>query len=101
MTTQNVAWPVTIVHVESEMFPATKAELRAIAVTITGRAIGRTSKNETASRPKKRKRATAQAAIDPSTRAIPVAIKPTRTESQSEVRTSDVHAAWNQCVVKL
>ena len=39
-------------------------------VMIPGSAIGRTSRNETASRPKKRKRATANAATEPSTSAI-------------------------------
>jgi hypothetical protein len=92
---------VTIVQVESVMWPAMKAELSAMPVTIPGRAIGSTSRNEIVSRPKKRKRATPKAAIEPSASAIPVAVSPTRTESHSDVRTSDVQAAWNQCVVKL
>ena len=90
---------MTIVHVESVMLPAMKAELRAMPVTIPGSAIGSTSRNEIVSRPKKRKRETPKAAIEPSTSAIPVAVRPTRTESHSDVRTSGVHAAWNQCVV--
>src|SRR5579863_9121724 len=100
MTTQNVAWPMTIVQIERLMWPAMKAELSAIPVTIPGNAIGRTSRNDTASRPKKRKRATPNAAAEPSTRAMPVAIRPTRTDSHNEVLTSAVHAAWNQWVVK-
>src|SRR5437763_723111 len=100
MTTQNVAWPTTIVQIENVMCPARNAELSAMAVTMPGSAIGKTSRNEIASRPKKLNRATPNAAIEPSTSAIPVAISPTRTESQSAPRTSAVHAAWNQCVVK-
>ncbi len=69
-------------------------------VTIPGRAIGRTRRNDTASRPKKRKRATPNAAAEPRTSAMPVAMRPTRTDSQSDVWTSDVHAARNQWVVK-
>src|SRR5205085_2215957 len=99
MTTQKVAWPVTIVHCDSAMLPVTKAELSAMPVTIPGSAMGSTRRKETASRPKKRKRATPNAAAEPSTSAMPVAYSPTRTESQSDVFTSDVHAALNQCVV--
>ena len=57
-------------------------------VRIPGSASGRTSRNETASRPKKRKRATAAAAIVPRTRAIAVAMRATFTESQNASRAS-------------
>src|ERR1700690_2236654 len=100
MTTQNVAWPITIVHSDRLMWPAMKAELSAMPVTIPGSAIGRTSRDDTASRPKKRRRATPNAAAEPSTSAIPVAIRPTRRDTHNDVLTSAVHAAWNQWVVK-
>ena len=78
-----------------------KNELSAIPVMIPGRAIGSTSRNETDSRPKKRKRAMANAAAEPSTSATPVARRPARTESQIASRTSPLrHATPNQCVVK-
>src|SRR3954453_6425532 len=67
---------------------ASTIEDRARAVTIPGNAIGSTSRNEIASRPKKRKRCTAKAAIEPSSRAIAVAIRPARTDSQSAWRIS-------------
>ena len=49
------------------------AVLSAIPVTMPGRAIGRMTRNETVSRPKKRKRWTANESSDPSTRATSVA----------------------------
>ena len=52
-------------------------------VTMPGSAIGSTSRNETASRPKNRKRWTPNAAADPSTSAIDVASAPACSESQS------------------
>ncbi len=57
-------------------------------VMIPGRAIGRMSRNDTDSRPKNRKRAIANAAIDPSTRAIAVVTAPTFTESRNADRAS-------------
>ena len=78
-----------------------KNEFSAMPVMIPGSAIGRISRNETDSRPKKRKRAIANAAAEPRTRAMPVASSAARTESQSASRTSCVcHATLNQCVVK-
>ena len=52
---QNVAWPMTIVRRPSDT-PSTcvKVELSAMPVTMPGSAIGSTTRNETASRPKKR-----------------------------------------------
>ena len=52
-------------------------------VMIPGRAIGSTSRNEIASRPKKRKRCTPNDAIEPSTSATTVAIAPAFSDSQS------------------
>jgi hypothetical protein len=70
-------------------------------VMIPGSAIGSSKRNDTDSRPKKRKRWIAKAAIDPRPSAIPVAINPTRTDSQSDERTSEsCHATENQCVVQ-
>ena len=53
-----------------------KVELSAIPVTIPGRAIGRMTRNEIVSRPKKRWRATAIEASVPRTRASAVASSP-------------------------
>ena len=51
---QNVAWPIMIVSSPSEMPNVLNDELRAIAVTIPGRVIGRTNINDSEFRPKKR-----------------------------------------------
>ena len=59
---------------------------------IPGSASGSTSRNETVSRPKKRKRCTANAAIEPSTIAIVVEISAARTLSHSALRISSL---WN------
>src|SRR5436309_11447314 len=78
-----------------------KNEFRAIPVMIPGSAIGSTSRNDTDSRPKKRKRAIANAAAEPSTSALAVASSAARTESQIASRTSwACHATPNQCVVR-
>src|SRR5215208_3634659 len=61
----------------------TKKEFSAIPVMIPGSAIGSTSRNETVSRPKNRKRWTPNAAIDPSTSATTVATAPALSESHS------------------
>ena len=64
---------------------------------IPGSASGSRSRNETDSRPKKRKRWIAKAAAEPSTSAIPVANSPTRADSQSAERTSpSCQASRNQ-----
>ena len=60
-----------------------KYELSAMPVMIPGSAIGSTSRNETASRPKKRKRCTPNDAAEPSTSAIAVASAAALSESQS------------------
>ena len=68
---------------------------------IPGSARGKSSRNETDSRPKKRKRWIATAAIDPSTSATAVTTSATRTESQSDERTSGLcHVTENQWVVQ-
>src|SRR3984893_7698019 len=85
---QKVAWPITTVAREKVRLLKLMNELRAIPVMIPGRAIGSRITSETASLPKKRKRSTAKAAIDPRTIAIAVAIRPARTDSQSAWRTS-------------
>src|SRR6202007_647281 len=88
---QNVAWPMTIVASEKVSPLKLMNELSAIPVMIPGSAIGSTRNREIVSRPKKRKRCTANAAIDPSSVAIPVASRPARTDSHSAWRTS---ALW-------
>ena len=66
-------------------------------VMIPGRAIGRMSRNDTDSRPKNRKRAIANAAIDPSTSAIAVVTAPTFRESVNAERASWLcHVMVNQ-----
>ena len=83
------------------MWRKVKNEFRDMPVMIPGRAIGRTSRNETDSRPKNLKRAIANAAAEPSTSAVPVASRPARTESQIASRTSwECQATRNHFVVK-
>ncbi len=57
ITTQNVAWPITIVRVPKviQLTDSSASEIevrRAIPVTMPGRAIGNTTRTEIASRPK-------------------------------------------------
>src|SRR5579884_317208 len=85
---QNVACPATIVASDSDTPPNAKNEFSAIPVMIPGSASGRTSANDTASRPKNRNRCTANAAIVPSAIAIAVEISPALTDSQSAWRMS-------------
>src|SRR3954453_413468 len=87
-TMQNVACPMTIVVSENVTPPNAKNEFSAIPVMIPGSASGSTKTNETASRPKKRKRCTANAASDPSSSAIVVAISAAFTDSHSASRMS-------------
>ena len=78
-----------------------KNEFSAMPVTTPGSAIGRTSRNVTASRPKKRKRLTAAAAAVPRTTAMAVAITPAFSERMSALLASSLcHAAWNHLVLK-
>src|SRR5579884_126684 len=83
---QNVAWPMTIVVSDRFVPVKVKNELSAIPVMIPGSAIGSTSRNDTASRPKKRRRCTAKEASDPSRMAIAVASSAARTDSHSDWR---------------
>ncbi len=76
------------------------AEDRAIAVTIPGSAIGSTSANDTALRPKNRKRCTAKAASEPSSSASVVAPTAASIEPISAVRRSgSFQATENHLVV--
>src|SRR5919197_5178158 len=86
---QNVACPTTIVHSDRFAAQKVKNEFSAIPVMIPGSAIGSTSTNETASRPKKRNRWTANAAAVPSPTAIAVATSAALTE-----RTNASRASW-------
>src|SRR5918912_2541805 len=101
---QKVACPMTIVQSEglkswTGLF--LKNELSAIPVTTPGRAIGSTSRNVTASRPKKRNRLTAAAAAVPSTSATTVASPAAFSDSTSALRASSFsHAARNHFVLK-
>ena len=78
---QKVAWP-TITVKRLRAIPSTwvKVLLRATPVTIPGRAIGRMTRKEIVSRPKKRCRATASEARVPSRIAIAVATNPAFSE---------------------
>src|ERR1022692_891375 len=99
---QNVACPITIVQSDRLMCPKRKNEFSAMPVTIPGSAIGRISRNVTDSRPKKRNRAIANAAIEPSTIAVDVASTAARTDSQIALRTSgEFQAIPNHFVEKL
>src|SRR4051794_26097414 len=99
---QKVAWATITVNRLSGM-PTTWMNVfwRATPVTIPGRAIGSTTRKETVSRPKKRWRATANDAIEPSSRAMAVAAAPTLIEVQKASRAPELSTASpNQCVVK-
>ena len=75
--------------------------LNAMPVTIPGRAIGSTNRNEIASRPKNVNRWRASAARVPSTMATAVATRPTWMDSPSASRRSSFSKATpNQSVVK-
>src|SRR3990170_5521856 len=101
MTMQKVAWPMIIVQKLNGICSSPKAERSAMAVTMPGSASGRTRRNESASRPKKRLRETAAAARDPSMTAIRVATSATLTERNSAAHTSlRPQATANQAVVK-
>src|SRR5712691_8383982 len=100
---QKVEWPITIVHSDG-VRPCTglllKNEFNAIPVTTPGSAIGSTSRNVIASRPKKRKRLTAVAAAVPSTSEITVAMPAALSDKTSALRASSLcQAAWNHLVL--
>src|SRR5207237_10830883 len=90
MTMQKVPWPTTIVQsekvVNGQRAQKVKNELSAIPVMIPGSAIGRTSRNETASRPEKRKRWAAKAAALLRRSAMIVAAGAAGIESTNESR---------------
>src|SRR5436190_20712572 len=99
---QNVAWPTITVN-RLRLMPSTwvKVSDRATPVTIPGRAIGRTTRNEIVSRPKNRWRETASEASVPSTIAIAVAATPAFSEVISASRGPESWKAWlNQWVVR-
>src|SRR5919204_5025014 len=85
---QKVAWPMMIVVSEKLMPRLLKNEFSAMPVMIPGSAIGNTRMNDTVSRPKKRKRCTANAAIEPSSSEMPVENSAARTDSQNASRAS-------------
>ncbi len=91
---QKVAWPTITVSRLSGM-PSTwvKVLLRATPVTIPGRAIGRITRKEIVSRPKKRWRATASEARVPSRSAIAVATTPALIEVRSDSRADSLSKA--------
>ncbi len=72
-TMQNVAWPMITVSRPRSIPIARNAVLRAMPVTIPGRAIGRMTAKDTASRPKNEKRWTANASSVPRMSATVVA----------------------------
>src|SRR2546423_14509666 len=97
MTTQNVACPITIVQYDRLVPQKAKNELSAMPVMIPGSAIGRTSSQEIASRPKKRKRESPKAAADPSNTGAGAAPRAAPNGSQSAPRLSRVlHGYENQ-----
>src|SRR3984893_7503736 len=85
---QKVAGPRMIVVSEKLTPLKLMNEFSAMPVMIPGSAIGSTNRNEIDSRPKKRKRWTANAAIEPSSTAIAVESSPARTDSHSAWRIS-------------
>src|SRR5947208_14765414 len=101
---QKVEWPITIVQRDGVRWWTgfcPKKELSAIPVTTPGRAIGRTSRNVIASRPKNRKRLTAAAAAVPSTSATVVARTAAFSDSTKASRASwSCQAELNHFVVK-
>src|SRR5258707_1361613 len=97
---QNVAWPITMVQMLNGMSIRPREERSAMPVTMRGRAGGSTTRNDTASRPKKRLLATASAAMVPNTRASTVAPTATCSESDSAFhRSARVVASANQRAV--
>ena len=78
-----------------------KVSLSATPVTMPGRAIGRITRNETVSRPKKRCRATASDASVPRKRATAVAAAPTFSDvTNASLASVFFNASGNQCRVR-
>ena len=100
-TMQNVAWPTAIVNAENPMPVVLIVALSAMPVTMPGSAIGRTNRNEIASRPKNAKRWIASAASVPSTIATSVAATPIWSDRTiASTRSLFAKATANQSVVK-
>src|SRR5438093_7968946 len=101
---QNVEWPITIVQSDGERWKTglfAKNEFSATPVMTPGSAIGRTRRNVIASRPKKRNRLTAAAAVVPSTSATSVAKAAAFSDRTSASRASVLcHAVPNHFVLK-
>src|SRR3954447_11341644 len=99
---QKVAWPtITVKRLSGTSRTWVKVLLIATPVTMPGRAIGRITRKEIVSRPKKRWRATASEASGPSTSAIAVANTPAFSEVKNASRAASFLNAWlNQWVVK-
>ncbi len=100
---QKVAWPtITVKRLSGTPRTWVKVLLSATPVTIPGSAIGRITRNEIVSRPKKRWRATASEARVPRTSAIAVAASPTLIEVTKRVaRPASFERLPNQWVVQL
>src|ERR1041385_5575380 len=97
---ENVGWPTMIVNRDRKIPLKLKKALRETPVMIPGSASGSTNSRLTTSRPKNWERCTANAAHEPSTRAIAVAPSAAWTESQSEDLTfSSFQVAPNHLVV--
>src|SRR6478735_5743018 len=100
---QKVACPtMTVKRLRRTSRTWVKVLLIAMPVTIPGRAIGRITRKEIVSRPKKRWRATASEASVPSTSAIAVARSPAFSEVKNASRAASfLNACENQWVVQL
>src|SRR3982751_5860845 len=98
---QKVAWPtITVKRLRGTSRTWVKVLEMATPVTIPGRAIGRITRKEIVSRPKKRCRATASAARVPRTTAIEAATTPALIEVTKASRAASSLKAWeNQWVV--
>src|SRR6185312_14563282 len=99
---QKVAWPMITV-IRLRLIPSTWVKVleRATPVTMPGRAIGRMTRKEIDSRPKKRLRPTAREIRDPRTTAISIAATPASIEVTSDSRAlADSNALPNQLKVK-
>ena len=83
---QNVAWPMMIVIRPSSSPIVRNAVLRAMPVTMPGNAMGRITRNETTSRPKKRNRWTANESSDPRMSATIVAPSAAWTDVRNDLR---------------
>src|SRR4051812_27158391 len=100
MTMQNVAWPATMVQNDGSMAPSFMAASSAMPVTMPGNAIGSANRTVSESLPKKRARASANAASVPSSTASIVAHAATRTDNHMAGQMSErANAAPNHLSV--